>query len=148
MIVFPFTVNITFGQRPASADIPPVVSTAVEGAGAGAGDGVGLLVAEDVTTTVVVQLAVAPTLSLALQATAVEPTGKSEPDGGEQLVLIGATPPPVVTAKLTTTGEPLVDMAVGAGHVIASGLLVGAIPATSADGGLMSSAASYDCTTK
>jgi hypothetical protein len=135
MIVFPLTVNDKYGHRPTSVEIAPVVSTAVDGAGAGGG---GLLVADEETTTVVEHVAVAPMLSLALHDTGVEPTGKRDPDVGEQLADTGATPPDTVTAKVTATGEPSVDVAVGTGQVIASGLLVGARPATSADGALRS----------
>jgi hypothetical protein len=124
------------GHLPARPDIVPVMSTAVDVFGVGAGLGVGLLVVEAMTTTVVEHVAVAPTLSLAEHSTDVEPTGKSEPDAGEQPALTGATPPDVVGLNVTATGEPLNDVAVGAGHMMVSGLLSGATPATSAEGAL------------
>jgi len=100
------------------------------GGGGGSGD------AGVVTTTLVLHVAMVPTASRAVQSTFVEPTGKSDPDAGEQLALTGATPPEAVGLNVTVTGEPVDDVAVGTGHRIASGLIVGATPTTSADGAL------------
>ncbi|MGH9255237.1 MAG: hypothetical protein ACRD3C_11790 [Vicinamibacterales bacterium] len=72
--------------------------------------------------------------STALQVNEVVPTENSEPDAGEQVLEIGATPP--VTAGVNVTAIPLPsgDVNTGEGHEIAR---VGAdtLPDTSADGG-------------
>jgi hypothetical protein len=89
-----------------------------------------------------------PTASLAVQSTGVAPTGKRDPDGGEQLAATGATPPEAVAVNVTETGAPLRDVAVGTGHMIARALFNGATPATSTDGGLKLPRRSYARTTK
>jgi hypothetical protein len=76
-----------------------------------------------VTVTVNEQLAVWPAPEpVAVQLTAVVPTGKDDPDAGVQVVWIGAVPPVVVGAgHVTVAGWPWNDRAVcGAGQAIAS----------------------------
>jgi hypothetical protein len=79
---------------------------------------------------------------VAVQVTRVEPTENSDPDGSQQLVVMGAVPPYAVAPNVTGTDDPFVEVADGEGHVIASGLLLtgslsaGAMPATSAEGAL------------
>ena len=133
-----FTVKVRAGHLPERPDTVPTTSTTddVGVGGGGVGAGVGLLVVAVVTTTVVAHVATVAAASFAVQSTAVEPTGKRDPDAGEQLVLTGVTPPEVVALNVTTTDDPFHDVALGAGHMIVSGLLSGAEPAISVDGSL------------
>ena len=74
-----------------------------------------------VTVTAVWQVAVVLEASIAMQLTGVLPTGNSEPDAGEHIVVDGGIPPATDGAKFTATGFPLEDVADGTGHVIVSG---------------------------
>jgi len=80
----------------------------------------------------------------------VEPTGKSDPDAGEQAVVTGERPPATTGANCTTTGLPLGDEAVGAAQLIDGGFTAfkRVCPDTSADGALSTPAALYARTTK
>jgi hypothetical protein len=69
-----------------------------------------------VTTTDVVHDARSCNASTAVQVAGVEPTGKSEPEAGEQDAVTGATPPVTAGENATTTGLPSADAATGAGH--------------------------------
>jgi hypothetical protein len=59
--------------------------------------------------------------STAVHVSAVEPTGKSDPDGGVHALPTGVAPPVTAGENVTTTGLPSSDVAVGVGHVIAGG---------------------------
>jgi hypothetical protein len=88
-----------------------------------------------VTMTDVAHESVAPDASTAEHITAVMPMLKFEPDGGVHVVVIGATPPVVVGAKVTFTGLPLCETTcVTSGHEMASGAIVGTgvLPAVTA----------------
>jgi hypothetical protein len=80
----------------------------------------------------------------------VEPTGKSDPDAGEQAVVTGERPPTTTGANFTTTGLPSSDEAVGAAQLIdgAFAAVRRVCPDTSADGALMTPAVLYERTTK
>ena len=54
--------------------------------------------------------------SCAVQLSAVEPTGNSDPDLGLQLDVMGATPPETVGEKSSVIPEPFDDEPDGAGH--------------------------------
>jgi hypothetical protein len=89
--------------------------------------GVVLAVAAN-TVTLDVHDTVVSFASVAVQASGVLPTGKSEPDAGVQRDEIGAVPPETVGANDTGTALPVVDVADGAGHMMASGAVdVGAV---------------------
>jgi len=98
-----------------------------------------------VTTAEEVQDALWALESVALQVSAVTPTGNNDPDAGAHDELIGAVPPDTVGENVSAIGEPLVDEPDGAGHAI---LIPAGIPETSLDGSLLLPAESYDCTTK
>jgi len=110
------------------------------------------------TTTADVHEAVCCTASIALQAKDVLPTGNSDPDGGEHVVVIGCTPPLTVGRSVTDSGPG--DVSIGDGHEISragDGHEIvkvggdpgaGASPASSHDGGPVRPLLSYDCTTK
>lgn len=100
------------------------------------------------TTTVVAQVADAPAASRAAHDTGVAPTGKNDPEGGEQIVVTGGTPPVTMGWNVTRTGASRKVAAVGTGHMMASGLLNGATPETSFEGALRLPLPSYACTTK
>jgi hypothetical protein len=87
----------------------------------------------DVTITFELHEALASTASMAVQTRPVVPTGKSDPEAGTQLDFTGAVPPDTVGAYVTTTGFPSDDVADGAGHMIASGVLVGGLYVTTTD---------------
>jgi hypothetical protein len=76
--------------------------------------------------------------STALHVSDVEPTGKSDPDAGEQVVVTGGRPPTTTGANLTITGLPSSDEAVGAVQLIDGAFVavIGVGPDTSADGRL------------
>jgi hypothetical protein len=90
------------------------------------------------TTTTELHEAVRNKASTALHVSDVEPTGKSAPDAGEQVVVTGARPPTTTGAKLTITGLPFSDEAVGTVQLIDGALVgvTGVCPDTSADGRL------------
>jgi hypothetical protein len=76
-----------------------------------------------------------------VQVKVVLPTGKRDPDAGEQLVVTGGAPPTTVGGgKFTTTGLPSADEPVATGQVIDGPSVVdgatgaGVWPDTSADG--------------
>jgi len=103
-----------------------------------------------VTTTDVLHEALKFRASVAVHVAGVEPTGKSEPDAGEHVPLIGAVPPYTLAENVTTTGLPSADEATGAGHRISGGRFgsPGVMPDTSYEGGLNVPAASYARTMK
>jgi hypothetical protein len=86
-----------------------------------------------VTTTFELHEALASLASMAVQTSPVVPTGKSDPDAGTQLDETGAVPPETVGENVTTTGFPSDDVADGAGHMIASGVVVGGLYVTITD---------------
>jgi hypothetical protein len=88
--------------------------------------------------------------SMTPQVSAVEPTGKSDPDAGEQAVVRGARPPATTGANWTLTGLPSGDAAVAAAQLIDGGLAAvkRVCPVASADGALSTPAALYARTTK
>jgi hypothetical protein len=72
----------------------------------------------------VVQDAVVLLASTAVHVIVVEPTGNSEPDAGEHVVVAGGVPPTTAVLTWTLTGFPFDELAVGALHVTASGVAV------------------------
>jgi hypothetical protein len=90
------------------------------------------------TVTTALHEAVRCKASTALHVSEVEPTGKSDPDAGEQVVVTGAKPPATTGANLTTTGLPSADEAMGAAQASDGGFVAVASvrPDTSADGAL------------
>jgi hypothetical protein len=88
--------------------------------------------------------------SVAEQFSGVVPTWNSDPDAGTQVVVTGAVPPATSAEKLTGTGAPEYEVAVGDGHEMVGAPIAPAParPATSCDGMLTRRAASYDWTTK
>jgi len=88
----------------------------IVGPGAGVGADAG-----PVTTTTVLHEAVVLVASTAVHVSGVEPTGNSEPEAGEHVVVTGAVPPVTVVTIWTPTGFPFDEVAAGALHVIASG---------------------------
>ena len=103
-----------------------------------------------VTTTDVLHDALNLRASVTVHVAGVEPTGKSEPDAGEHVPLIGAVPPYTAGENVTTTGLPSADEATGAGHWISGGGFgtPGVMPDTSYEGGPIVPAESYARTTK
>jgi hypothetical protein len=103
-----------------------------------------------VTTTDVLHDALKFKASVAVHVAGVEPTGKSEPDAGEHVPLIGVVPPYTVAENVTITGLPSVDEATGVGHRISGGRFgrPGVMPDTSYDGGPIVPAESYARTMK
>jgi len=79
----------------------------------------------DVTTTFDVQVAFCCRASMALQVNAALPTGNSEPDVGEHVVVIGVTSPVTFGVSVTDTAFPSNDVNRGLGHQMARGSLVG-----------------------
>ena len=77
------------------------------------------------TTTVDVQDALCCSASTALQINDALPTGKSEPDAGEHVVVIGVTSPVAVGVSVTDTAFPSNDVNRGEGHEMARGSTVG-----------------------
>jgi len=106
----------TTGAMSGQAIVGAAVGVGNVGAGAGAGD-----VMDAVTITLELHEAVVPLASLALQFSAVAPTGNSEPEAGTQIEETGAVPPATVGENVTATGFPSYDVADGAGHMIDSG---------------------------
>jgi hypothetical protein len=87
--------------------------------------------------------------STAVQANDVVPTENCEPDAGEQLVEIGATPPPTVGVNVTEMGLPSGEVNTGEGHEIEStGTGPATLPDISGVGEPTVPALSYDCTLK
>jgi hypothetical protein len=82
-------------------------------------------------------------VSTTLQVSDVEPTGKSDPDAGEQVVVTGERPPTTTGANVTITGLPSSDEAVGAAQLIDGGFAAvkGVCFDASADGSLITPAA-------
>jgi len=76
-----------------------------------------------ITVTLDVHDAVASFASVALHVSGVLPTGKSDPEAGVHREEIGAVPPETIGANDTGTALPAIDVADGAGHMIASGAL-------------------------
>jgi len=113
-------VKVIAGHLPARLATVPSNSIGVPVTGAGDDDAV------LVTVTGVVHIADCLALSEAVQVTVVVPTANSEPDAGEQLLVIGAVPPLTVGAsKVTFTGLPLCDTVDGiVGQLMASGAAV------------------------
>jgi hypothetical protein len=99
-----------------------------------------------VTVTLKPQEATCWAASVAVQVTAVVPTGNVDPLGGTQTVVTGASPPLAVGApKLTAIGPPDCDeRETGAGHEIVSGSIVGG----GGDGGDGGSAGAVTVTVK
>jgi hypothetical protein len=70
-----------------------------------------------------------------VQLNEVVPTENFEPDAGEQLVEIGATPPLTVGVNVTEMALPSGEVNTGEGHEIErSGTEVGTLPDISPDG--------------
>jgi hypothetical protein len=87
--------------------------------------------------------------STAVQANEVVPTANCEPDAGEQLVEIGATPPLTVGVNVTERGLPSGEVKTGEGHEIErAGTDPATLPDISGDGEPTVPALSYDCTLK
>jgi len=82
----------------------------------GSGCAVGWLGA--VITTVEVHDAFCCAASVAVHVNEVVPTENCEPDAGEQLVAIGATPPLTVGVNVTERGLPSGEVRTGEGHEI------------------------------
>jgi hypothetical protein len=69
-----------------------------------------------------------------VQANEVVPTENREPDAGEQLVEIGATPPLTVGVNVTEMALPSGEVSTGEGHEIErAGTAVATFPDTSED---------------
>ena len=66
--------------------------------------------------------------STAVHVSVVEPTGNSEPEAGEHVVVTGGVPPTTAVLTWTLTGFPVGEVAVGALHVTASGGIGGGPP--------------------
>ena len=77
------------------------------------------------TTTVDLQEAFCCSASTALQVNDALPTGKSEPDVGEHVVVIGVTSPVTLGVSVTDTAFPSNDVNRGEGHEMARGSTVG-----------------------
>ena len=103
-----------------------------------------------VTTTDVLHDACACRASVAVHVVGVEPTGKSDPDAGEQEAVTGATPPDAIGEKLTATGLPSIDDPIGVGHSMrgAAAEMPAVMPATSSEGVLNLPVESYERTMK
>ena len=99
------------------------------------GSGAGWVDVDVVTTTLEVHEAFCCAASAAVQVNDVVPTENSEPDAGEQLVEIGATPPLTVGLNVTEMGLPSGEVNTGEGHEIErTGTAVGTLPDISGDG--------------
>ena len=98
------------------------------------------------TTTVDVQEAFCCSASTALQVNDALPTGKSELDVGEHVVVIGVASPVTVGVSVTDNGLPSNDVNRGEGHQMARGSTVGSWPDTSDDGAPTTPSLAYDCT--
>jgi hypothetical protein len=79
----------------------------------------------DVTTTVDLQDAFCCRASIALQINDALPTGKSEPDVGEHVVVIGVASPVTLGVSVTDTAFPSNDVSRGEGHQMAKGSSAG-----------------------
>jgi hypothetical protein len=79
----------------------------------------------DMTTTFDVQEAFCCCASTALQVNDALPTGKSEPDVGEHVVVIGVTSPVTLGVSVTDTAFPSNDVNRGLGHQMARGWTTG-----------------------
>jgi hypothetical protein len=77
------------------------------------------------TTTVDLQEALCCSASTALQVKDAFPTGKSEPDAGEHVVVIGVASPLTFGASVTGIAFPSNDVNNGEGHQMARGSTVG-----------------------
>jgi hypothetical protein len=77
------------------------------------------------TTTLDVQETFRCSASTALQVNDALPTWKSEPDVGEQVVVIGVTSPVTVGVSVTDTALPSNDVNKGEGHEMARDSTVG-----------------------
>ena len=73
-----------------------------------------------VTTTCELHDAVCLAASIATHVIGVLPTPNCEPDGGEQLVWNGGTPPTAFGVNVTPIGFPVGDVTLGAGHSMPS----------------------------
>ena len=89
----------------------------IVGPGAGVGADAG-----PVTTTTVLHEAAVLVASTAVHVSVVEPTGNSEPEAGEHVVVTGAVPPTTAALTCTLTVLPSGDVAAGALHVTDSGV--------------------------
>ena len=77
------------------------------------------------TTTVDLQAAFCWSASTALQVNGAFPTGKSEPDVGEHVVVIGVASPVTLGVSVTGTAFPSNEVSKGEGHQMAKGSTVG-----------------------
>jgi hypothetical protein len=77
------------------------------------------------TTTLDVQEAFCCRASTALQVNDALPTGKTEPDVGEHVVVIGVTSPVTLGVSVTDTAFPSNDVNRGLGHQMARDSFVG-----------------------
>ena len=118
-----------------------------EGDCVGGGCVVGVLV-DAFTTTPDVHEAFCCAPSTAVHVNDVVPTGKSDPDGGEQVVDTGVTPPVTVGVSVTAIALPSSDVITGDGQAIVGPVDVGTRPETSGERGPATLSLSYDCTTK
>jgi hypothetical protein len=98
------------------------------------------------TTTVDLQEAFCCSASTALQVNDALPTGKSEPDVGEHVVVIGVPSPVTLGVSVTDTAFPSNDVNKGEGHEMARGSTVGNWPDTSDDGAPTAPSRVYDRT--
>jgi hypothetical protein len=132
-----------------SVGLPFTLFVAVTGAIVGhlivSGNGV---LVDAFTTTPDVHEAFCCAASTAVHVNDVVPTGKSDPDGGEHVVVTGVTPPVTVGVRVTATALPSSDVITGDGQVIAGPVDVGTRPDTSGERGPVTLSLSYDCTTK
>jgi hypothetical protein len=78
----------------------------------------------DMTITVDLQEAFCCSASTALQINDAFPTGKSEPDAGEHVVVIGVPSPVTLGVSVTDTAFPSNDVSRGEGHQMAKGATV------------------------
>jgi hypothetical protein len=98
------------------------------------------------TTTVDLQEAFCCSASTAMQVNDALPTGKSEPDIGEHVVVIGVPSPVTFGVSVTGTAFPSNDVNKGEGHAMARGSTVGNWRGTSADGAPTAPSRVYDRT--
>jgi hypothetical protein len=116
-------VAIGFGSA-ASAQVGPVVSVAVAvdvNSVIGAGHEITGRVVSTTATTKVFET-VAPTASVAVHVTTVDPSWNTVPEGGEQVTVTGATPPLDVAAKFTIADKfPVASAKMLSGTVIVNG---------------------------
>jgi hypothetical protein len=146
------------GEQLVVTGCAPPVTTAfpkLTATGAPFGDTVGEIVGQlmdgkaDVTTTAVLHEATCWVASVAVQVTAVVPTGKVDPEAGAHAVVIGAVPPVVVgLPNVTATGAPFGDATAGGTLQTMENGSGGAVAATSGDGSLSTPALLYAWTTK